>query len=68
MSGSLSFSYASPQLNSTHTSITSHGIRWQIESQILDVYGVLSTIKRSVNQCVTTDTSDFMECKLATNG
>lgn len=61
MSGSLSFSYASPQLNSTHTSITSHGIRWQIENQILDVYGVLSTIKRSVNQCVTTDTSDFME-------
>lgn len=31
MLGSLSFSYASPQLNSTHTSITSHGIRWQIE-------------------------------------
>lgn len=61
MSGSLSFSYASPQLNSTHTSITSHGIRWQIENQILDVYGVWSTIKRSVNQCVTTATSDYME-------
>lgn len=31
-------------------------MRRQIENQILDVYGVRSTIKRNVNQCVTTVT------------